>query len=673
MTPTDLQILANYAAAAAEAMAFTLMRTAHSTFVKETEDFSCGLLTPDGITFASPKGLGATWYVGLDYGSAIRSIPDYKDGDICITNDPYSGYVATHTPDLHIWKPVFHDGEIVCFVAGHVHNTDMGGAVPASLSRTLSEVHQEGIRVPPVKLYEDGVLNRQIVDVLQLNVRAPDQNWGDLNAQVASVNTGERKVREMIERFGVENFKEGIASLMDYAEAQARSIIRSIPDGEYSFSDYADEDSQDGYPVRIALKMTVTGDELVLDFTGSDPQLRSSLNVPTGGRERHALPTLGLIHVFYTLDPQLVLNGAILRPVRCILPEGTVVNPKSPAAVGMRSLTCNVLQQVVFAAFSMAAPDRLPASPAGGQSIMNVRTSTRDGRSVMASIGPVGGGSGGNAWTDGSEGSGANTAFLRNTPVEVTESEVPIRMLRYGIAPDTGGPGKQRGGTGVVMEFQVFAPDTFITARNRDRSRFASWGVCGGHAGANSRFTLNPGRSDARELGNTDIIPASPGDVIRIEGAGGGGYESPLERDVQHVVDDVRRGIVSADAAADSYGVVLRDGVPDEEATHARRAELKGTETGRHFRFNGNRLAFEAVMTSERYDALTRILAAVPVNWRFYLKHRILERMFHPGTPVSDGAHGIVEAYEAIRQRFPDLPPVPDGTGSTTPANSSGE
>lgn len=659
MTPIDLQILANYAAAAAEAMAFTLMRTAHSTFIKETEDFSCGLLTPDGITFASPKGLGATWYVGLDYGLAIASIGDYEDGDICITNDPYSGYVATHTPDLHIWKPVFHDGEIVCFVAGHVHNTDMGGAVPASLSRTLSEVHQEGIRVAPVKLYEAGVLNRQIVDILQLNVRAPDQNWGDLNAQVASVNTGERKVREMIERFGIEDFKSGIKSLMNYAEAQARSIIRSLPDGEYAFTDYADEDSQDGYPVRIALKMTVAGDELVLDFTGSDPQLRSSLNVPTGGREHHALPTLGLIHTFYTLDPTLVLNGAILRPVRCILPEGTVVNPTPPAAVGMRSLTCNVLQQVVFAAFSMAAPDRMPASPAGGQSIMNVRTTTRDGRSVMASIGPVGGGSGGNARTDGSEGSGANTAFLRNTPVEVTESEVPIRMLHYGIAPDTGGPGKQRGGTGVVMEFQVFAPDTFVTARNRDRSRFASWGVLGGHAGANSRLTLNPGRPDARELENTDIIPAAPGDVIRIHGAGGGGYGSPLEREVRLVVDDVRRGIVSADVAAAVYGVVLRDGVADEEATRARRAELKGQESGAHFHFNQNRLDFEAVMTPDRYDALTAILAAVPVHWRFYLKHRIFDRLFDANGVWADGSKGLVEAYDDIRRSFPDLPPAP--------------
>ena len=205
-----LQILANYCAATAEAMAYTLMRTAHSTFVKETEDFSCGLLTPEGMTFASPKTLGATWYVGLDYGPAIRMIDEYRDGDICITNDVYSGFVATHTPDIHMWKPVFHAGRLVCFVAGHIHNTDMGGAVPASLSRTLTEIHQEGIRIPPTKLMDQGRLDQKLIDVLRLNVRAPEQNIGDLNAQIASVNTGERKVHEMIARFGVDGLSEGM-------------------------------------------------------------------------------------------------------------------------------------------------------------------------------------------------------------------------------------------------------------------------------------------------------------------------------------------------------------------------------------------------------------------------------------------------------------------------------
>ncbi|HSU05020.1 MAG TPA: hydantoinase B/oxoprolinase family protein [Acetobacteraceae bacterium] len=663
-----LQIFANYCAAAAEAMAYTLMRTAHSTFVKETEDFSCGLLTPEGLTFASPKTLGATWYVGLDYGSAIRQFDDYREGDICITNDVYSGFVATHTPDIHIWKPVFHAGRIVCFVAGHIHNTDMRGAVPASLSRTLTEIHQEGIRIPPSKLMHEGRIDEKLLNLLRLNVRAPDQNMGDLHAQIASVNTGERKLHDMIARLGVDQLSRGMYALLDYAEAQARAIVRDIPDGDYFFDEYADEDSAGGYPLRIALTVQVRGDELVLDYTGTDPQVHSSLNIPTGGRERHVLATVGLVYVLYTLDPRLVLNAGILRMCRCVLPEGTMLNPQSPAAVGMRSLTCLTLMQVTFGAFSLALPDRLAASPAGGLAIINVNTTTRDNRSVLASIGPVGGGAGGSATIDGSEGSGANTCFLRNTPVEIIESEVPIRMRQYGLVPDSGGPGRFRGGCGTLMEFQVFAPHTVVTARNRDRSRFAAWGVCGGEAGNSSRFTRNPGFKTEQELGNADVVPLEPGDILRVQGSGGGGYGPAWDRNLDLVLHDVRAGFISTQSARERYGVVIRDGEADLAATESLRARMRQRPNGHHFDPGPGRAAYEAIMTPERYAALTRILAEIPVSWRFYLKHRILDTIFDAPGRLPDGGRAIEQAYQVLRQRFPELP---DTTNATSGLSAS--
>ncbi len=651
-----LQIFANYCAAAAEAMAYTLMRTAHSTFVKETEDFSCGLLTPEGLTFASPKTLGATWYVGLDYGPAIARIDDYREGDICITNDVYSGFVATHTPDIHIWKPVFHQGRIVCFVAGHIHNTDMGGAVPASLSRTLTEIHQEGIRIPPSKLMDQGKLDEKLLNLLRLNVRAPEQNMGDLFAQIASVNTGERKIHEMIARLGVDALTHGMQALMDYAEAQARAIVRAIPDGDYFFDEYADEDSAGGYPLRIALTVRVRGDSLVMDYTGTDPQVHSSLNIPTGGRERHVLATVGLVYVLYTLDPRLILNAGILRICRCILPEGTMLNPQHPAAVGMRSLTCLTLMQVTFGAFSLAVPERLAASPAGGLAIINVNTRTRDNRGVIASIGPVGGGAGGSATVDGTEGSGANTCFLRNTPVEIIESEVPIHMRRYGLVPDSGGPGRLRGGCGTLMEFQVFAPNTVVTARNRDRSRFAAWGIRGGDAGASSRFTRNPDTNNAQELGNTDVVTLDPGDILRVHGPGGGGYGPAWDREPDRVLRDVRGGFVSAAAARERYGVAIHEGGIDTEATASLRARLRQQPNGHHFTPGPGRAAYEQLMTADRYDALTRILSQTPVQWRFYLKHRLLDAVFNASSDLPDGPRAIEQAYQAIQERFPELP-----------------
>jgi N-methylhydantoinase B len=652
---TTLQVLANYCAAAAESMGWTLMRTAYSTFVKETEDFSCQVLTRDGLTVASPKTFGATWNTGLDYGDVIKLF-DYQEGDICVTSDPYSGYIATHTPDIHMWKPVFHEGEIVCFLGNHIHNTDVGGAVPATLSRTLTEIQQEGLRIPPMRLMRGGVINKDLLDIIAHNVRLPEQNWGDLNAQIACINVGERKIHEIVHRFGKSNFVTGLEQLLDYADQQARAVIRQIPDGEYFFADYADEDQTDGYPVRVAVTLTIHGDTLTLDFTGSDPQLASSLNMPTGGKERHALVTVGTVYALYCLDPTMMLNAGLMRPTRAILPEGTVVNAIEPAAVGMRSLLCNLTQTVTIGAFCRAVPERLPASPGSAVTIMNVKTSTKSGQPVMASIGPVGGGAGGSAFGDGAEGSGANLSFLKNTPVEITEAEIPITICRYGIVPDSGGPGRYRGGSGLEMEFQVHAPQSMVTARNRDRSVFSAWGLVGGRSGAVSRFVKNPDTSHAVDLGSQDIVPCDPGDVILIQGPGGGGYGSPLQRLATEVLSDVKRGLVSLERARVDYCVIISpELVLDEVGTAKLREQSVSGADSFEFGYGVGRIAFEKVWTRRRYEALTDILAAIPVMWRYFVKHQIFHAITDAPADLEDAAD-VYSAYDDVVARFTDLP-----------------
>ena len=619
-----LQILSNHCSAAAESMARTLLRTAHSTFVKESEDFTCGLVTPDGKTFASPFDMGATWFVGLDYGGGLKLIDSYVEGDVVICNDPYSGFVCTHSPDMHIWKPIFHDGEIVCFAVGHVHNTDIGGAVPASLSRTLTEVHQEGIRIPPTKLFRAGVLNDELVKIIMTNVRMPDQNWGDMKAQIASVNIGEAKVKDIIARFGVETFKRGAEDLLDLAETQARHVIEGIPDGEYFFADFMDEDSPEGYPARIALTLTVKGDEMVFDYTGSDPQLASSIQVPTGGNERHVLMMVGVVYVLYTLDPTILRNCGLLRPSRCILPQGSIVNPEFPAAVGMRSLGVGRLMSTIFGAFAQALPAQLQGGPGSGGPLLNVRTTdNKTGENVMANVSPITAGAGASAFGDGSEGCGANQAFFKNTPVEINEADVPIKILEYGLAPDSGGPGRHRGGLSTTMEFQVFAPHTVLTARNRDRMTFTPWGISGGAAGKPSKFMLNPGRANEINLGNTDVVNADPGDVIRITAAGGGGWGPAHERDPQAVLTDVRGGYISVEGAAEDYGIVIRDGEIDEQASAELRRDMLANASNEFFGHSPGRIEFEKTWTIGLYDKLTELLWKVPVNWRYFVKHRL--------------------------------------------------
>ena len=346
--------------------------------------------------------------------------------------------------------------------------------------------------------------------------------------------------------------------------------------------------------------------------------------------------------------------------MRAILPPGTVMHAIEPAAVGMRSLTCTVVQAATIGAFARAAPTRLPASPSMGLSIMNVKTSTRAGRPIMASIGPVGGGAGGGPFADGAEGGGANTSFLKNTPVEINEAEVPIRIHRYGLVPDTGGAGRWRGGSALEMEFQVFAPQSMVTARNRDRSVISAWGFVGGGAGAVSRFARNPAGPDTVELGSTDIVLCEPGDTLLIQGPGGGGYGDPLERSVEDVLTDIRRGFVSAERARADYGVVIEAGAIDERATARLRGELSRKRVNAEFGHGPGRVAHEAVWTRRRYEVLTTILLAAPIPWRYFIKHRVFAALAGQVAGPDGGAADVIHAYAAVRERFAELPPPPE-------------
>jgi N-methylhydantoinase B len=353
----------------------------------------------------------------------------------------------------------------------------------------------------------------------------------------------------------------------------------------------------------------------------------------------------------------LLLNSGLTRPFTCIVPEGTVLNPAFPAAVGMRSLTCARLRSLIFGAFGLAIPERMPAAPAGSSSIVNVMTTDeRTQRTVIAAINPVVGGGGGMPHRDGTNGSGADSAYLKNTPIEVNEAEVPVQFMRYGLQPDSGGAGRWRGGLATTLEFKVFAPDTRITVRNRDRCRFRPWGILGGRAAEASNFIINPGTEREKVLGNADIFTAEPGDVIHIHSPGGGGRGSPCEREAERVLTDVERGYVSTAAARLLYGVVIHDGAIDAAATAAARISLRNTEVLReHFHFGPERDDFEAVWDAENYHALTGILSRLPIHWRFFVKTKIFAAMKHAG---AGNRPDVADAFARVRAEVPGIPAI---------------
>jgi N-methylhydantoinase B len=320
--------------------------------------------------------------------------------------------------------------------------------------------------------------------------------------------------------------------------------------------------------------------------------------------------------------------------------------------VGMRSLSCARLRSLVFGVFGLAMPERMPAAPAGSSSIVNVMThDDRTGEAIIAAVNPVVGGGGGMPHGDGTDGSGADAAYLKNTPIEITEAEVPIRFRCYGLAPGTGGPGRWRGGMATQMEFQVFTPNTRITARNRDRCRFQAWGILGGKAGRASEMMVNPGQPNQRLLNNIDTFAAGPGDIIRITSPGGGGRGDPLDREAERVLRDVVCAYITEEAAERDYGVVIRAGRLDAPATERLRASRRGNTPHPHFHFGAEREGFERVWTQAAYDAMTEILAGLPIHWRYFAKRKLMEAITREGS----GAAEIRAAWAGIRAGLPQL------------------
>ena len=654
--PVMLEMLMQRFRSVAEEMGHSVQRTGYTAFVNETADLGVALVTPKGEIFGYPLGIGITTFVNLDMSDAFGAFGHYDEGDIVVTNDPYtSGAMSSHLPDVNVYRPVFHDGELVCFTFAYVHSTDVGGNVAGSLTPSNYEVFQEGIRIPPIKLYRKDAVNDDVLKLIMNNVRVPADNWGDLRAMITALRVGERRVHELIERYGRDTFLSAMQDCLAYSEARVRKQIRSIRSGTYRFHDYLDDDVASEVPVRLQVAVTVEGDSIHLDFTGTDPQLKAAFNLYSANKP-HPWLIYKLMSLFSTMDPGIPLNSGMMRPVSVTAPVGSVVNCVFPAAIGLRTTMGVRLQDAVMGALAQALPEIVPAAGSGTIVPVVFAEPSPTGRGVEVNVlEPLSGGTGGGSRADGLHARDVvDLANLRNSPLETVESKSSTRVFVYGLRPDSAGAGRFRGGCGVVFEFEVLAPDCVIIARGMERLRFQPWGLLGGACGAFGRIEVKRAGGDCfKQVHKADALRASVGDVIRLSTAGGGGYGDPLERDAQKVLDDVLNGFVTVAGAERDYGVVIGNARLDGAATARLRESRRPAAPPPLYTLGAAREEYERVWSADVSRVMIDILYRLPQPMRYEVRGRLWRGM---EKRRADGQFCDVAALEALwaeqRQRM---------------------
>ena len=660
-TATDaisVEIFANLFRAIVDEMAWIVLRSSHTTFVKETQDFSTGLVTPEGEMFATPYSIGAPSLATAPMKPGTTAFGVWEPGDTLITNDPYttSGMVM-HLNDLYLFRPIFVGGRLLCFGWAFIHSTDVGGSAPGSIDMKNHEIFQEGLRLRPVKLHRAGELNQEIWDILGDNSRIPNLNRGDITALLSALDNAERRMQALAERRGADEVRRAMYATLDRTERQARAVLRTIPAGSYRFVDYFEDDYVSDLPVRLELRMDSDGEgNVTLDYRGSDPQVEAALNLPTGGQKRHPFLSLGLINFIVTHSPEIHCNAGLIRSIELVLPEHSVVNASFPASVGMRYSTALRCHDLVLAALVQAVPERIPAAGSGVVIITYISTSTlgREGRVVVAN--GLEGGSGGGLGLDGISGVSYGAAFLRNVPVEVLESEAPVIVHRFGMRADTEGPGRFRGGFGMEYALEIRHPSAIVVMRGNDRHRFSGWGALGGGTGGVGSTEGHLPDGGTSDVGKLTVYRPQLGEILHIELGGGGGLGSPFDRDPSDVARDVEDGLVSVRRAAEVYGVELDGSTVDEAGTRRRRSALHGAVRPETFDVGEGRRAWEERFgaTSER---LSRELEHFPAGVRRYAEREVYRLVSSSGEgPYTDddADRAIAETRRRLRANLPE-------------------
>lgn len=547
----EMEVLRNALASIVDSMALTVMRTAHSGVVKDAMDYSTGLCDRDGTVIA--QGLTIVLHLG-SFPNAVAAVlrdfeGDINPGDVFILNDPYLAG-GIHLPDIYVIRPVFHEDSLEAFAVVVAHHTDVGGIVPGSNSTDSTEIYQEGLRIPALKLFHRGEPDRAVHSLLSANVRLPDKVLGDLNAQVTAAATGARDYLALANRFGVGKVRRFGSALLDYAERAARNEIRAMPNGVASFTTYVDADNIEQGPVKVHATVTVSGDQIIADFDGTSEQVPAGINSPLPFSRAGVFGAVRLL-----LDPAIPLCDGYTRAITVVAPPGTVVNPVSPAACGARGITGFRVMECVLGALAQLIPDRVPADGEGGNSIISIGGTDSRGM-PFGYVDLIAGARGGGPMADGAEGVPHPGANISSTSIEIAESELPIRIEEYEMVPDSGGAGKRRGAMAQRRTVRLLEGNATLQLRS-DKRKHRPYGLQGGADGAPSSNVLKRADGSVVDLPTLAVEPMSAGDVIAHTFPSGAGWGHAFEREPTLVLNDVLSGKVSVEAAATDYGVVV--------------------------------------------------------------------------------------------------------------------
>jgi len=508
----ELEIFNNVLSTVAEEMGNVLIRSAYSPNIKERRDLSCAVFNRSGDMIAQAA------HIPVHLGSMSFSVDaiieeNMSDGDIFVLNDPFKG--GTHLPDITCIKPVYINKQLEFFTVSRAHHADIGGETPGSMPLSTS-IHQEGIIIPPSYLYKKGELNRQLMDEILAATRNPEEREGDFKAQIACLEVGAKRLKEIIEKYGIQKITEASNKLLKYSERIMRAVIRDIPDGTYKFTDFLDDDGQGNKDIKICVSLKINGEEVIVDFTGSSHPVKGCLNTP------FSVTTSATLYVFQCLAKDIPLNSGPLNVITVITGEDSILNAKYPAAVvGGNVETSQRVVDVVFGALSQIIPEKIQAASAGTMSNVTFGGTHPGTNTKFAYYETIAGGMGGRLGKDGINAIQTHMTNTLNTPVEALERELPLMINSYSIRKDSGGNGEFKGGDGIVREFQFLteAEMTIIT----ERRTHSPYGINGGKIGKKGiNFIIN--EDEVKQLPAKKSFVVKPGNILRIETPGGGGW-----------------------------------------------------------------------------------------------------------------------------------------------------